>query len=512
MNIIETKKDHNKHSKRIVSNTLVLFARMLIITIVNLYTVRWVLNGLGTEDYGIFNAIAGVVTASICISSVLALSTQRFYSYAMGQGNSKRLKEIFSASLNITILLSIFIIIVFEIVGPWFINNQLTISANRIDTALVVFQFSLFSFVCTLIQIPFIGAVFANEDMSIYALISTIDCFSKLIIAYMIGHTPFDNLIFYSAALMIEALLVLSFYVIIANLKYKECKHIRIEDKSLYKELLSFSGWTFYGTISSMGMTQGSIILLNIFFGPLTNAAFNIANQIYNALNTLANSINIAIRPSMIKAYSGKDQIYLNQLFVVANKALLYLLAAVSIPLAFEMDTILHFWLGTYTNEMALFSLLYIVFTIILCLHNPITTIIQATGHIKNYTIFVESLTILNVPICWGVFKLGYPSYTIFIVMISLCILAHVMRLIMLKKSKIGFSYTDYVMHFLLPGIIVIVINIIFIHGIRIIIPDGLIKTCITLVISPLILVVLAYIIGLNKAERNTIQNFIIKK
>ena len=56
-------KDIQNRSKRIASNTLVLFARMLIITFVNLYTVRWVLAGLGTEDYGIFNAVAGVVTA-----------------------------------------------------------------------------------------------------------------------------------------------------------------------------------------------------------------------------------------------------------------------------------------------------------------------------------------------------------------------------------------------------------------------------------------------------------------
>ena len=108
-------KDIQNRSKRIASNTLVLFARMLIITFVNLYTVRWVLAGLGTEDYGIFNAVAGVVTASTCISSVLALSTQRFYSFAMGKGESDRLKEIFSVSLNIVMLIAFVLFVLFEI-------------------------------------------------------------------------------------------------------------------------------------------------------------------------------------------------------------------------------------------------------------------------------------------------------------------------------------------------------------------------------------------------------------
>ena len=429
---------NNNRSKRIASNTLVLFARMLIITCVNLYSVRWVLNGLGTIDYGIFNAVAGVVTASSCISSVLALSTQRFYSYAMGQGNHEQLKEIFTVSLQIVAILSVIIIIIFELLGPWFVSTQLTIPAERLGAASWVLQFSLFSFIFTLLQIPFIGAIFSNENMGIYAIASTLDCIVKLFIAYMIGKTNADNLIFYGAAMMSEAFLLMVFYMLVAYRKYPECKYQKVKDKTLYKQLFAFSGWTFYGTISSMGMTQGSIVLLNIFFGPIINAAFNIANQIYNAINTLANTINIAIRPSMIKTYSSHNEVYLNKLFIIANKALLYLLIMFSIPLIFELEGILQLWLGNYTPEMVLFSRLYIIFTIILCLHNPITTIIQATGNIKKYILYVESLTILNVPICWIIFKMGMPSFMIFVIMISLGILAHIMRLIILNKANVG--------------------------------------------------------------------------
>ena len=164
-------KDIQNRSKRIASNTLVLFARMLIITFVNLYTVRWVLAGLGTEDYGIFNAVAGVVTASTCISSVLALSTQRFYSFAIGKGESDRLKDIFSVSLNIVVMIALVLLVLFEIVGPWLISTQLTIPVERMEAAQWILQFSLFSFIFTLLQIPFIGAVFANENMGYYALI-----------------------------------------------------------------------------------------------------------------------------------------------------------------------------------------------------------------------------------------------------------------------------------------------------------------------------------------------------
>ena len=500
---------NNNRSKRIASNTLVLFARMLIITCVNLYSVRWVLNGLGTIDYGIFNAVAGVVTASSCISSVLALSTQRFYSYAMGQGNHEQLKEIFTVSLQIVAILSVIIIIIFELLGPWFVSTQLTIPAERLGAASWVLQFSLFSFIFTLLQIPFIGAIFSNENMGIYAIASTLDCIVKLFIAYMIGKTNADNLIFYGAAMMSEAFLLMVFYMLVAYRKYPECKYQKEKDKTLYKQLFAFSGWTFYGTISSMGMTQGSIVLLNIFFGPIINAAFNIANQIYNAINTLANTINIAIRPSMIKTYSSHNEVYLNKLFIIANKALLYLLIMFSIPLIFELEGILQLWLGNYTPEMVLFSRLYIIFTIILCLHNPITTIIQATGNIKKYILYVESLTILNVPICWIIFKMGMPSFMIFVIMISLGILAHIMRLIILNKANVGFKYKSYIFHFLLPGIAVILINTIIAYILHSHINNSMIRICTTFAVSPLFIIISTYFLGMNKTERETIKKYI---
>ena len=58
---------------------------------------------------------------------------------------------------------------------------------------------------------------------------------------------------------------------------------------------------------------------------------------------------------------------------------------------------------------MVIFTQLYIIYEVILTLHNPITIIIQATGNVKRYSIIVESMTILCLPISWGLFKMGFP-------------------------------------------------------------------------------------------------------
>ena len=508
----EKNKDIQNRSKRIASNTLVLFARMLIITFVNLYTVRWVLAGLGTEDYGIFNAVAGVVTASTCISSVLALSTQRFYSFAMGKGEQERLKEIFSVSLNIVMMIALVLFILFEIVGPWLISTQLTIPVERMEAAQWILQFSLFSFIFTLLQIPFIGAVFANENMGYYALISTIDCIVKLLIAYSIGMTGGDNLVYYGAALMLEAFMVMLLYVIIARRKYPECKYTIVKKKILYKELFSFSGWSFYGALAGVGMTQGSTIILNVFFGPIINAAFGIANQIYNAINTLTNSVVIAFRPAMIKAYSSNEKGYLEQLFFASSKAILYLLSMVLIPFIFEAETLLTLWLGECTPTMVLFAQLYAVYTICLALHNPITTIIQATGNIRKYSMYVESMTILCLPVSWVLFKLGMPSYYVFVTMIGLCILAHIIRLLMLQTSISDLTASKYLARLVLPGILIISITTLIIYCVEGLHTNRILQLFLSFIVSAISISILLYAVGISKKERSLIKDLVNRK
>lgn len=503
--------NHSNHLKRIAANTLVLFARMLIITIVNLYTVRWVLKGLGTEDYGIYNAVAGVVTTGTCISSVLAMATQRFYSSAMGIGEKEKLTKIFSASVNLVVVFSIITILVLELVGNWFVSTQMTIPVDRLSAASWVFQFSIFSFVFTLLQIPYIGAIFSNEDMGVYALISSVDCFIKLVIAALICMFGFDHLVLYSGAMMMESGIVMVVYMLIASRKYIECRYTKGIDKGLYRELISFSGWTFYGALSGMGMTQGSIILLNIFFGPLVNAAFCIGNQLYNAINTLSNSIVVAFRPTLIKSYSCQDMPYMQQLYFSANKAILYMLCLVAIPLMLETENVLQFWLGYSTPEIILFCRLYIIYTIVLTLHNPITIIIQATGKIRKYSLYVESLTIMNIPVCWGLFILDCPSYTIFIVMIVLCLIAHNIRLVMLRKAVPELKLRSYYKYLILPAF--------FILGITSMLELFLLQLPITgfqrfgliVISSVMVMSILIYVWGFSEAERKLLHSLILK-
>ena len=483
---------------------------MLILTVINLYTVRWVLGGLGIVDYGIFNAIAGVVTISASLSSVLALSTQRFYSYSIGTNDSTRLRDIFSVSLNLVLFLSLLIIVFFEIFGPWYISSHMQIPIARVSIVLMVFHISLAAVILGIIQIPFMGAVFAHEHMGTYALISTIDCILKLLIAIFMSYSKVDHLLFYTAALLVVCLVITCLYIGVALINYPECRYRKIWRKELYFELFSFSGWSFYGTLSSAGMIQGNTVLLNVFFGPIVNAAFGIANQTYNALNTLGNSIVLAFRPAMIKSYSANDFVFLDRLFNFSNKLILYLLMIIIIPFLFEAKYILTLWLGEdkTTDTMVLFTKLFAIHCVCLSLHNPITTIIQAIGRIKYYSMVVETLTIMCVPVSWLLFRMGFPSYWVFVSLISLSFLAHISRVMFLKKYYTNFRISLYITGFVVPAILVVGLTLVIVYFIYTSLNETFLNMLVVFLCSTIIMTFLIIVVGIDQQERRQLVRF----
>ena len=478
--------------------------------VINLYAVRVVLRALGEIDYGVFNTIAGVVLASSFLITTLAISIQRFYSYALGEQDTDRLSCIFTASMNIILILIIVLIVILETFGLWFVNTQLTIPIDRSTTVNWLFQFAILTLIFSFVQIPFTAAIFARERMGAFAIISLLECLGRLLVALLIGKImAFNNLLFYGVGLLIVAALVFLTYVLYSRSNFEECHYKRRVGKSLYKELIFFSGWTTYSALSGMSIVHGNTILLNIFFGPIATASYAIANQIHNAVIALGNSIAIAFRPAMVKAYAEKNFTYLDTLFYVSSKSVLYLLLCVSVPLVIEMPVILNWWLDEASAQMILFSRLFVVFVLLLMMQCPITTIIQSTGIIKHYTLYVDSITLLSLPVSWLLYRQGAPDYSCFLSMITLFSIAHLVRLVCLRYRYENFSYTEYGKAILLPGIVVCVFSLViafFVHRQSVSpLMDFLSVSAISVIVIPL----LTYIIGLSRQERLMLHNFV---
>jgi O-antigen/teichoic acid export membrane protein len=489
-----------------------LFVRMMVITAINLYAVRLLLRNLGQEDYGTFNAVAGVVLASSFITTTLAVSIQRFYSYTLGKGENNQLSTIFSASINIILVLSIALLFIFETIGLWFVNNELSIPPERLVAANWVFHFSLITLWFGLLQLPFTAAIFAQEEMGAFALISLTECMLRLGVIFFIGITAMDGLIFYSIGLSAVAVIIFLLYAFIVHRRYPEYKYCRKIPKETYRSLLAFSGWTMYSALAAVGMTQGITILLYMFFGPIATAAYAIAQQVFHAFTALSNSIVVAFRPAMVKSFAEKDYTSLNKMFIANNKFILYLLLMVAIPLILELRTIFDWWLGNVSEEAIIYTRLTIIYLLCFSMHNPVTTIVQSTGQLRHYSLYVDSILLLCLPATWLAFHLGASSEISIALMIVMCVAAHFVRLIILHNQYPSFRYGPYISEIILRGLFVAVCTFFVVYLVHQALHPGIVRLVTVFASSCITMLLTVYFLGLSAKEQQTLCHFLMQR
>lgn len=220
----------------------------------------------------------------------------------------------------------------------------------------------------------------------------------------------------------------------------------------------------------------------------------------------------LSFRPRMIQSYAAGDYKSLNMLFKVNNLFIMCLLSCAAIPIIFEMRIIMYYWLKDGVSEnMVLFSRLFIVYTLILSMHNPITIIIQASGIIKYYHLLVESIMVLSLPLTFVLFRFGMPAYTVFWSMIGLCIIAHFVRIICLKCNYKEFSVPTYFVQVLLRGGVAVALGVVVAYLLHTSIDFGLLRLCVMMVVSPLSTLVFVYLLCTTQDERSYINSFVAK-
>lgn len=493
-------------SGRIAKNTLLLYARMLILMVINLYTVRVVLLALGVEDYGIFSSVAGVVTILNSINSVMSNATQRYFSTYLGRKDEVGLNKVFSVSLDVYILFVALIFFLGETIGLWFVNAKLVIPENRIMASNWTYQFSILTFATTMLSMPFLSAILAHEKMGAYSLFTTIEYVLKLVFAILLTKIKGDVLIIYAASNFIAQLFLANCYYWYSKSRFGECVYHPFKKSGMHREMVSYSSWILFGSVAGVGMHQVMTILYNIFFGPVVTASRAISLQISSALTAFSNSFITALRPPMIKSYSEGNNSYLMRLFSISNKFVFYSIFIIAVPLVLEMDTVLKVWLSVEDSLSINFSRLIIVYFIILVLCNPITIIIQAIGKVKEYYIKVELFTLICPIVAYILFKIGLNSYYGYFVMILSVVCSHVMRLICLKKLYPLFNYKDYIFSFALPALIIAVFVFWAAYYLHTVLSTALIRIIVVTLTSIVLSLIFVWFFGITKEEKNVIK------
>lgn len=446
--------------KKIMRNTILLYLRMFVMMLISLLTVRLVLRVLGIEDYGIYNAVGGVVTSLSFLTSVLTNASQRFFAVELAKNKENKINKLFSSMIAVYIVICILIVLTLEIGGLWMIDNMLTIPTERLKVAYLVFHVSLATFIVNVLTAPLTALIIAHEKMDIFAYVSLLESIGKLILVCLLYLTTTDKLLAYSLSLFLIAVLVNIFYhfFVYWNIKIKVKL---LFDRNIIKSVLEYSSWTLFGTTAGVVNMQGNSILLNIFIGPIANAAFAIANQVSALVQQFSSSFYTAVTPPLTKSFSSGETDYMNNLFWFSSKAMFLLSYIILFPIFIQTEYILKIWLGEVSLHMVNFVRIILVYTLILTMGNPITTIVQAAGKVKLYHSVVDGFSLLVFPTSYVVLKLYNNPELALIGMVVIFSIAHLLRLLVLSNT-IDFSFLEYIKQIIFPCLIIVLISIVF--------------------------------------------------
>lgn len=498
------------NNKRIAKNTLLLYFRMLLIMLVTFYTSRVVLHTLGVVDYGIYNVVGGIVAMFGFLNTAMSSATQRYLTFELGRRDSDKLKRVFITSMNIHILIAILVFVLAETIGLWFLCHKMIIPEERFTASMWVYQCSILSTMVMFVSVPYNATIIAHEKMSAFAYISILEVVLKLLIVYLLLIGNVDKLILYAILMLGVQIIIRMIYNIFCRRHFDETKYKLFFDKGLFKEMLSFSGWNLFGNIATVAYTQGLNILLNMFFGPVVNAAQGVAVQVQHAVSQFSVNFQTAINPQITKSFAVQDLNYMHSLIFRSSRFTFFLLLCISLPVLIETDFILGIWLKDVPQYTSVFLRIVLFVTIINALSNPLMISAQATGKVKIYQSVIGGILLTILPIAYIVLKLGGNPQSVFIVHLIICAIAFVVRLFIIKPM-IHLSIKGYFKEVITRCILVGIVAFIVPFTIRYFCENTLLCSVFICVISILSAGISSFYIGMTSNERRYVLNKIRK-
>ena len=489
------------NNKRIAKNTLLLYFRMLLMMFVTLFTSRVVLDKLGVTDYGIYNVVGGVVAMLGFLNSSMSNAVQRYLSFEIGKNNEAGVNRIFNVSLFAHAGIAVFVFVVMEIVGVWYLNTHMNIPAERMDAANWVLQCSIFITLFTIVQVPYNAIIISKEQMGIYAYISILEVVLKLLVVYMLAIGNFDKLKLYSVLIMVVTIGIVMIYRFYCTRKYKEAKFKFIKDWNLLKQIVGFASWNMLGELAWVFTGQGVNIILNSFFGPVVNAARGLAEQVNGAVNRFVANFQTAVNPQLIKNYASDQLGEMKTLLFRSTRFSYYLLLALSLPIILKMDFILHLWLKEVPDYTTGFCQLVLVSSLVSTLSNLLAQVARAYGKIRNYQIIVSIFLFLNFPFSYIVLKFGGSPLSTMFVNIGINAMLLFVRL-RLTNRMIQMTYGSFIRNVLFPVIIVTAVALVIPLTIYFMLDNSIISFIIVCLVSFVSVGVSIYALGMNANER----------
>lgn len=413
-------------TRMLAVNTLANYLKSLFLILASLLSFRWVITGLGIEEYGIYILITGVVSSFLLINATLSVSVQRFLSYEYGAKHSVQVREVVAVSHALHAIVAGAVTLgALLLQGPLF--AILNLPPGRLEAAVFLYQTVIVSFACSLLQSPAMAFMAAREEFISLAVVEVVEGGMRLLLAVLIPWLPGDRLITFGAWMMVIP--ILKYIALQALCARAKDFTLRMKLRSAYvKKLVSFSGWYLFGAVANLSRSQILAVLVNNAFGAVTSASFGLANQVFNQVSWFSSIVNRTFQPRITMLHAARDPDGQFSLISTATRASLILFTLFALPAAVWMPELLKAWLRTVPPGADHMCIGFIAIALINVFAEPLMTAIAASGRVAAYQIWIGSILLSGVPISFLMFRSGFSAVSGVQVMLLLTVTGQVVR------------------------------------------------------------------------------------
>lgn len=446
-------------------NAIFLYVRMLFAVCVNLYTSRLVLEYLGVEDFGVYNVVGGIVALMMFVNTSMSGATSRFITYCLGKGNLQELRATVSSAIQVHAFIAFLLLMAGETIGLWFVNVELNLPEVSMHAANWVFQFSLFTSVVSILQVPFNASVLSYERMDVFAVIEIGNVLLKCIVVFCLVWFP-NRLIAYSGLLFAVSIAVCLMYVLYSFSRLEGFGCTAKFHKDIVKEMALFAVCDLYGNGTFAVRQQGINILVNNFFGVAYNAAGGVATQASGIISTFMNNVLSAFRPQIVKEYSVGNISRMRKLMYSECEILILLVGLVFVPLFFNMDFVMQLWLRNVPPYAVEFCRILLVCNVLKVVGQVIQDGIHATGKIRRYSFMAGNLNLFSLVLAYMFFGAGLDATFAYYALLVCVVLQGLASCYLLSKLVVSLDMKGYLMNTVKPfavvGVSYVVVHLCF--------------------------------------------------
>ncbi len=484
----------------IAINSIILYARLVIVALCGLLYTRYSLLALGVDDFGLFSVIACILSFASILNTIMVVTSNRYIAIAIGKGDNHEANNSFNVNLSIHILIAILTIAIALPIGYWYINNYVTYQGN-LDAVKHVFNISIIASAISFIGVPYNGLLLARERFIVFCSTDVVASIFKLVCTYILIDHFENKLIIYAFITAIMTAYPTLIFIIYCNKKFKEITRFKIvTDATKYISVIKFSSAIGYGALATIAKTQGSALIINMFFSTAMNAGLAVANAVSSMLQLFSNNAQKSISPQIVKNYASGNDTRSVYLVCLASRITYLLMFAVSIPFIFSPEAIFQLWLKEIPPYAITFTRLLIVDSLILSINAGITDYIYATGKIKTYQITINTLVALSVVVGFFTIKNGMKPENLFYIFILFSFIVFIIRpIVLLRVSK--FKINQLIKESYIPVLIITLL------ALPLLLLRPILNAWVLLAVAYIYFTFLCFKIGLNQKERAYFTN-----